>query len=386
MTTLTFNHPIPLSLYIHLPWCVKKCPYCDFNSHFLREAIPEAAYIDALIRDLKSDLADVDNRPLISIFIGGGTPSLFSSDAIARLLTEVKNLIPLNPDCEITLEANPGTVEQERFYGYREAGVNRLSIGIQSFNPEHLTRLGRIHNGDEALQAVAIARQANFNNINLDLMYGLPQQTISEALADLTTALSLNPTHLSWYQLTLEPNTPFYHKPPPLPNDDYLWDMQQQGQSLLRAHGFNQYEVSAYTHSDYFSRHNLNYWQFGDYLGIGAGAHSKITDVRQKTVTRCWKVKHPKEYLQKEHDFAGNRHQVKARDLPFEFMLNALRLNGEINNSLFCERTGLELNAIIPVLTIAASKQLMHWDDKKFALTSLGKNFMNEVVELFMGE
>lgn len=384
MTTLNLNHPIPLSLYIHLPWCVKKCPYCDFNSHSLREAIPEDAYIDALIRDLKNDLPYADNRPLISIFIGGGTPSLFSANAIARLLTEVGNLLTITPDCEITLEANPGTVEQERFYGYREAGVNRLSIGIQSFHQEHLTRLGRIHNGDEALKAVAIARQANFKNVNLDLMYGLPQQTITEALADLTTALSLNPTHLSWYQLTLEPNTPFYHKPPPLPNDDYLWDMQQQGQALLREHDFHQYEVSAYAHSQCISRHNFNYWQFGDYLGIGAGAHSKITDVKQKTVTRCWKVKHPKDYLQKDHDFAGARNRVNVSDLPFEFMLNALRLNGDIQSSLFCERTGLAFCTIIPVLKIAAEKQLMTWDDDKFALTPLGRNFLNEVVELFM--
>lgn len=379
-----FIEPPPLSLYVHLPWCVKKCPYCDFNSHPLRESIPEDAYIDALIRDLDHDLPLLKNRAIHSIFFGGGTPSLFSGAAIARLLNHIRSQLTLTQDCEITLEANPGTVEQQRFYDYRQAGVNRLSIGIQSFNNEHLKRLGRIHGGDEAERAIAIARQAGFTNINLDLMHGLPEQTLEQALTDLSTAIDFSPPHLSWYQLTLEPNTLFYQQPPALPDDDHLWEIQQAGLRLLSAAGFDHYEVSAHCQPDQFSRHNLNYWEFGDYLGIGAGAHSKITDSETQTIWRFSKLKHPKAYLSPNESFIAEKQAIDTDNRRFEFMLNALRLNRPLSFALFTRRTGLAQDTLSVPLNIGQDKGWLTINEKGFTLTPSGRNFLNDVVSLFM--
>ena len=345
----------PLSLYIHLPWCVKKCPYCDFNSHGIKgdgqggdaDAIPEARYIEALIADLEQDLPRVWGRPIHSIFFGGGTPSLFSPAAIQSVLSQVRARLPLRADAEITLEANPGTVELERFQGYRDAGVNRLSIGIQSFNADKLHALGRIHGRDEALGAAAAARAAGFDNFNLDLMFGLPNQTLDEARADLHTALSLGPTHLSLYQLTIEPNTLFHAQAPALPDDEVTWEMQTELQAMTAAAGFEHYEVSAYARAGYASRHNLNYWRFGDYLGIGAGAHAKITHARG--ITRLWKPKHPTQYMETAGTPTGmgGEHALTRADAAFEFMLNTLRLTTGFEPDLFLQRTGLPLSFTI---------------------------------------
>lgn len=373
----------PLALYIHLPWCVRKCPYCDFNSHNAPKEIPEQAYIDALIADLDADLRQVPARPLISIFIGGGTPSLFTPAAIERILTAVNARLPFAPNIEITLEANPGTVELARFVGYRAAGVNRLSIGIQSFQADKLAALGRIHNEHEAMRAADAAHNAGFSNFNLDLMHGLPGQSIADALHDLNTALSLMPTHLSWYQLTIEANTLFAHQPPQLPKDDLIWQMQDECRALLAAHQFIQYEISAYSKTDRQCTHNRNYWEFGDYLGIGAGAHSKITTA-QKTILRSWKVKNPKEYLNMETSFIGDTQTIAPDELPFEFMLNALRLHQDIPVRLFTERTGLKISAIAEQLNFAQQKKLLVWDNDFIKPTDLGNRFYNNLVGIFI--
>lgn len=376
----------PLSLYIHFPWCVRKCPYCDFNSHALRGDIPEAQYIDALLTDLEQDLPRVWGRPVRSVFLGGGTPSLFSPEAIERLLAGVRARVTLVPEAEVTLEANPGTVETDRFRGYRAAGVNRLSIGIQSFQPEQLMKLGRIHGRDEALNAAQAARAAGFENFNLDLMFGLPQQTLDEALADLRTALTLNPAHLSVYQLTLEPNTLFHAQPPTLPDEDVLAAMQEALQTELAAAGFAQYEVSAYSRAGRRCRHNLNYWQFGDYLGIGAGAHAKITDAQG--VTRLWKVKQPREYLDKVGTPAGlgGETRPEENDVMFEFMLNALRLTEGVPALLFSERTGLDPAGMQNSLTRAKARGLLEPDPEHIRPTPLGQRFLNDLIELFIPE
>jgi len=401
----------PLSLYVHFPWCVRKCPYCDFNSHALRpgsgqavrDGIPEAQYIDALLADLEADLPRVWGRPVRSIFLGGGTPSLFSPEAIERLLAGVRARVPLVPEAEVTLEANPGTVETERFRGYRAAGVNRLSIGIQSFDPEQLQKLGRIHGRDEALAAAQAARTAGFDNFNLDLMFGLPQQTLDEALADVRTALALQPAHLSVYQLTLEPNTLFHAQPPELPDDDAIAVMQEALQAELTDAGFVQYEVSAYARAGQEPkcreahgragaaagrrcRHNLNYWQFGDYLGIGAGAHAKITDA--EGVTRLWKVKQPRDYLEKAGTPAGigGEQRPGRDDVAFEFMLNALRLTEGVPALLFSERTGLDPACMQKPLTQAMARGLLGPGHEYFRPTPLGRRFLNELVALFLPE
>jgi putative oxygen-independent coproporphyrinogen III oxidase len=373
----------PLSLYIHFPWCVRKCPYCDFNSHAVRGEIPEAQYIDALLADLEQDLPRVWGRPVRSVFLGGGTPSLFSPEAIERLLAGVRARVALIPDAEVTLEANPGTVETERFRGYRAAGVNRLSIGIQSFQPEQLQKLGRIH-GREALAAAQAARAAGFDNFNLDLMFGLPQQTLDEALTDLRTALALNPTHLSLYQLTLEPNTLFHAQPPELPDEDVLAAMQEALQAELADSGFAQYEVSAYARTGCRSRHNLNYWQFGDYLGIGAGAHAKITNA--DGVTRLWKVKQPRDYLETAGTPAGlgGEQRPGRDDVAFEFMLNALRLTEGVPAILFSERTGLDPACVQKPLTQAIARGLLEPGHEHIRPTPLGRRFLNELVALFL--
>jgi len=371
------------SLYIHFPWCVKKCPYCDFNSHQLKGTIPEDIYIEALIEDLKHHAALLPSRRLLSIFMGGGTPSLFSAAAIGRLLEAVNDYFPIDGSTEITMEANPGTVERKYFHGYRSAGVNRLSMGIQSLNDQHLKALGRIHDSSEAKAAITTAQQAGFYNINLDLMYGLPQQSVAAAVADLTSALAFNTPHLSWYQLTLEPNTLFYKQPPPLPTEEGLWEIQNAGQALLSKKGYHQYEVSAYSLPNQQCRHNLNYWQYGDYLGIGAGAHSKLTDA-QFNILRTVKYKNPKDYLACKKNYIMEETVVPTHELPFEFMLNGLRLKEGINLALYTQRTGLALETIAACLKQAQSEGLLQYNEEKIKTTSHGWNFLNNLVSLFL--
>jgi len=414
---LNFASLPPLSLYVHIPWCVRKCPYCDFNSHeassgrsrhpasrdisaSLHVTIPEREYIDALLRDLEQDLPRVWGRIVHTIFIGGGTPSLFSPEAIDRLLSGIRARLPLDQNPEITLEANPGTVELERFQGFRAAGINRLSIGIQSFDEEKLKALGRIHGREEALRAAEAARKAGFDNFNLDLMFGLPGQTTEQAVADMRTAIGLRPTHLSAYQLTIEPNTLFHARPPTLPDDDTAWDMQNQLQAELAAADYRQYEVSAYARPGYECRHNLNYWKFGDYLGIGAGAHAKITAAGDAqgcasvarggtpgaTITRLWKVKHPGEYLRTAGTAAsiGGEQKLSRHDAVAEFMLNALRLVDGFPSPLFQERAGLPISACEPELALAENRGLIEWDTRAIRPTPQGRRFLNNLLELFV--
>jgi putative oxygen-independent coproporphyrinogen III oxidase len=379
-----FDTTIPLSLYIHLPWCVRKCPYCDFNSHEAKSAIPEKAYIDALLRDLDEQLPRIWGRRFVSIFFGGGTPSLFSAGGIQRILSEVNNRVRFQADMEITLEANPGTVDEKNFKGFRDAGVNRLSLGLQSLQNEKLQALGRIHDRDNALQAIAVAKSAGFENFNLDLMHGLPGQSAEDALADLRDALETEPTHLSWYQLTIEPNTFFHHKPPVLPQEDVLADIQELGKALLEQHGLKQYETSAYSLATRECVHNVNYWQFGDYLGIGAGAHSKITEVENQVVTRHWQVKNPRDYLDPEKKLTADHQIVKERDVVFEFMLNAMRLTEGVPVELFAERTGLSLSAVAPLVAQAQQKGLMAHSDSHLRPTEMGQLFLNDLCGLFL--
>ena len=366
-----------------MPWCVRKCPYCDFNSHALKNELPETAYISALINDLKQDLIFVQNRKLNSIFIGGGTPSLFSPKSIELLLTQVQSLIPFAKEIEITLEANPGTVEQARFAGFKQAGINRVSLGIQSFADQQLKKLGRIHDGKEAILAIKALEKADITNFNLDLMYGLPDQTLEEGLNDLNLALSFNPPHFSWYQLTLEPNTLFHHQPPKLPHEDTIWRMQETGKNLLAQANYLNYEISAYSCASSYCRHNLNYWQFGDYLGIGAGAHGKITDEKNNKVVRYWKHKHPTNYLTSKNFYAENK-IVDAPELLFEFMLNALRLKQPISFDLFTERTGLTATVLNPYFVIAKTKNLLVVTQDHFMPSELGYAFLNDLTAIFL--
>lgn len=372
----------PLSLYVHLPWCIRKCPYCDFNSHALQGEIPEQTYIDTLLKDLDNDLNDVQSRKLISIFIGGGTPSLFSATAIEKLLNAVQKNISLDSHIEITLEANPGTVEKNRFAGFRSAGINRLSLGIQSFQPDKLNSLGRIHNGDEAKRAIETAIAVGFENFNLDLMHGLPNQSINDALFDLNTALAFKPLHLSWYQLTLEKNTLFAKFPPILPPEDLIWDMQDQGQQLLKDFNFQQYEISAYSQPARECAHNKNYWEFGDYLGIGAGAHAKIT--ANNVIKRAWKYKNPKDYMNIDLPFVAEEKIIAKEELAFEFMLNALRLYKNISFDLIMQRTGLNFTDLEPALKKAAGKSLLSWDQQFIYVNDLGRRFYNDLVQIFL--
>lgn len=376
----------PLSLYIHIPWCVRKCPYCDFNSHARQDALPEQDYIQALSQDLRAELQRLQSvRPLHSIFIGGGTPSLFSAQAIGQILIEVDQQWGISTDTEVTLEANPGTFEQQRFEGFRHAGVNRLSLGIQSFNDTHLQALGRIHNADNALTAARSARRI-FDRLNLDLMHGLPGQLTTEALADLQQAIDLSADHLSWYQLTLEPNTEFHARPPTLPVDEALWDIQEQGQELLDQAGFRQYEISAYAKDNRVSQHNLNYWQFGDYLGIGAGAHGKtsqLTSNHTLQLERHHKLRQPKAYLAALEKTAGREH-IPADELGFEFMLNALRLSEGVTSELFSARTGLPLALITSQLAKARELGLLESDTRVLRPTQQGRLFLNDLLGLFL--
>ena len=378
--------PPPLGLYVHIPWCVRKCPYCDFNSHAARDGIPETAYVDALIRDLERSVPDVWGREVVSIFIGGGTPSLFTPEAIDRLLVAARTLLRLSPVAEITLEANPGTFEQDRFRGYREAGVNRLSLGIQSFNPAHLKALGRIHDEREA-RAAAEAALVLFEEVNLDLMYALPGQSLKEARRDLETALRLAPPHLSAYHLTLEPNTPFAAQPPELPDDDLAADMQTQAEDLLGAAGYRNYETSAFAKPDHRCRHNLNYWTFGDYLGIGAGAHGKLSF--HDRIERQARVKHPRAYLEAVSAVDAGACIAERRDLDrddrlFEFMMNALRLTEGFDPSLFEARAGLSVAVAEPALARAQERGLLERDLHNIRPSATGRRFLNELLQLFL--
>jgi oxygen-independent coproporphyrinogen-3 oxidase len=380
---IAFRAVLPLSLYIHIPWCVRKCPYCDFNSHEARTAIPEKEYIAALLRDLELALPKIWGRNVRSVFFGGGTPSLLSGAGVAEIMRQLQTLLPLTHDAEITLEANPGTVEAARFDAYRDAGINRLSLGIQSFNDAHLRALGRIHSADEARRAIEIA-QRFFDNLNLDLMYGLPQQTLQYAVRDVETALSFAPQHLSSYHLTLEPNTAFYHQPPPLPDEDASSDMQQDIEELLAAQGFEHYETSAFARPGKRARHNLNYWEFGDYLGIGAGAHSKLSFPDR--VERQMRHKQPQAYMEAvvRGEPVQTLQAVTAAELPFEFMMNALRLNQGFNPELFELRTGLPLLTIRRELAQAEARGLLLREVGRIAPTPLGQRFLNELLQIFL--
>ncbi len=373
----------PLSLYIHIPWCVRKCPYCDFNSHEARGALPEQEYVAALVRDLELALPLIWGRKVYTVFFGGGTPSLLSGESVAEILRQVRLLLPLDLDAEITLEANPGTVEAGRFAAYRDAGVNRLSLGIQSFNDVQLQALGRIHTADEAKRAIEIA-QRHFDNINLDLMYALPQQTLEQALQDVQTALQFKPQHLSCYHLTLEPNTLFYRNPPPLPDDDASSEMQQHIEALLAEHGYEHYETSAFAQPKKRARHNLNYWQFGDYLGIGAGAHSKLSF--HDKVLRQMRYKQPQAYLDAvaRGESVQEEHEVTHKDIAFEFMMNALRLNGGFDEALFQERTSLPLLVIRHELEEAEKRGLLVREEQRIAPTEMGQRFLNDLLQIFL--
>lgn len=371
----------PLALYIHFPWCIQKCPYCDFNSHTLRHELPESSYIQHLLDDLSQDAEWVKGREVSSIFIGGGTPSLISAEGIARLLEGVRQRVMLSPSAEITLEANPGASEAQRFLGYQHAGINRLSIGVQSFQPAHLQQLGRIHSQGEALAAVSYAVQAGIRRFNLDLMHGLPQQSVANALEDLTTAISLAPPHLSWYQLTIEPNTPFHSRPPELPDDDILWDIQQAGDELLAAAGYAQYEISAYAKVGEQCQHNLNYWRFGDYLGIGCGAHGKVTLADEGRIVRTVKTKHPRGYMDLSRRYLDALCDVETHDRPFEFFMNRFRLVEPCPMEEFTAYTGCTLDeALLKTFDTFAEQSLIDISPGYWTLTPKGRRYLNSIL------
>jgi len=374
----------PLSLYLHIPWCVRKCPYCDFNSHKASPELPEHEYVEAVAEDLLESLDLLQGRRLESIFIGGGTPSLFSPKAIDQLLSAAETHIGFSDNIEITMEANPGTFEQDKFVGFRQAGVNRLSIGVQSFSDLHLQQLGRIHGGDEARHAVAMARAAGFDNLNLDLMHGLPQQTPIDAEQDLKIAIELGSEHLSWYQLTIEPNTEFYNRPPTLPVDDLLADIQDRGEALLSDAGFQQYEVSAYARAGRRARHNLNYWQYGDYLGLGAGAHGKITQPDKGQILRLNKTRLPEHYMDQARSFTAAERVVAVEDRGLEFMMNALRLVEGVKRETFEQRSGLQWSDVSTTVTELQARKLLTSKDDVIATTRLGQRYLNEVLAAFM--
>jgi oxygen-independent coproporphyrinogen-3 oxidase len=379
-----FSISPPLSLYIHLPWCVRKCPYCDFNSYSASGAIPESEYVEALLRDLDNDSAQLGKRRIETVFMGGGTPSLFSPEALNRVLTKVRTDLKLSSGVEITLEANPGAIDQGKFKEFHAIGINRLSIGVQSFNNESLRELGRIHDGTDGLRAVELARKAGFDNLNIDLMYGLPGQTKEMCVADLSTAVRLAPSHISYYQLTLEPRTLFYSRPPALPHERVLCDMEDVGRQIFLNHGYTQYEVSAYAQAGMRSRHNLNYWEFGDYLGIGAGAHGKLTQIATHLIHRSSKSRQPKQYMASASHEAQQSRVLTPEDAVFEFMLNAFRLQEGFCLSLFRERTGMSVDAISSRLESAVEQGLLSIDGSHLSATVLGRRFLNDLIMLFM--
>lgn len=387
MSLLTFHENPPLSLYIHLPWCVKKCPYCDFNSHeFEDKGFAEDEYIEALIRDIELELPRIWGRTINTVFIGGGTPSLFSVAAMDKLISAIRARLNIHPAIEITLEANPGTAEAEKFRGFKEVGINRLSIGVQSFNDSQLKALGRIHNGAQALNAIALAKNAGFDNVNIDLMFGLPEQTIAAALSDLEQAVRQQPAHISWYQLTIEPNTIFNSKPPTLPDDDDIWAMHKEGKKYLNDNGFKQYEISAYAREKSMALHNINYWEFGDYIGIGAGAHGKITNVAEQKIERYSRHKIPKRYI----ELAGSEavitesRSLRRSELPLEFMMNALRLIEGVPSHLFSERTGLLLKSAEKELKMAEEQGLLDWQLDSLTPTEKGLRYLNDLLQIFV--
>lgn len=387
LNTMNLTLP-PLSLYIHIPWCVQKCPYCDFNSHAQKGLIPESEYIQHLLADLEQDLARyksaIGERKIHSVFIGGGTPSLFSAEGIAFLLAEIQKRIAFEPNAEVTLEANPGTAEAEKFVGYAQGGVNRISMGIQSFEPEKLLKLGRIHDSSEAKQAVVFAQNSakfGLNSFNIDLMHGLPNQSVKQALSDLQQGIALNPPHLSWYQLTIEPNTMFYYRQPTLPDDDELWEIFEQGHQLLTAAGYEQYETSAYAKKGYQCRHNLNYWRFGDYLAIGCGAHGKIS-YPSGEIYRFSKTKHPKGYMRGEYLYEQN--EIALEDRPFEFFMNRFRLLEATPKAEFEAYTGLNAESVRPIIDQAVAKNFVKETACSWQITQHGKLFLNELLESFL--
>jgi putative oxygen-independent coproporphyrinogen III oxidase len=376
----------PLSLYIHIPWCVQKCPYCDFNSHGQKgQVLPETEYVSHLLDDLTEDAKLIGNRAIHSIFIGGGTPSLFSAPAIQTLLNGVRKRVNLLVDAEITMEANPGTVESQRFADYVKAGITRISIGVQSFQPAKLTALGRIHDENQALNAVKLAKNIDLNSFNLDLMHGLPKQSLEDAMFDLSTAITQQPPHLSWYQLTIEPNTQFHSKPPKLPEDELLWDIQEQGDELLKQAGFEQYEISAYSQVGQQCQHNLNYWRFGDYLGIGCGAHGKITLAHKNQILRTVKVKHPKGYMDLTRSYTNDKKVVPSEDLPFEFFMNRFRLLEPCPKSDYSDFTGLALDDNTKKnLQIALTRGLLVESTNEWQVTLLGRRYLNTLLEMLV--
>ncbi|WP_018690983.1 radical SAM family heme chaperone HemW [Algicola sagamiensis] len=374
----------PLSLYIHIPWCVQKCPYCDFNSHAQKGVIPEQEYIAHLLHDLEQDLKYVQGRTLETIFIGGGTPSLFSAEGMAQLLNEIQSRVPFAPNIEITMEANPGTAEAKRFQQYYDAGLSRLSMGIQSLQSEKLIQLGRIHGPEEALNAIQFAKDGGFQTFNVDLMHGLPNQSMEDALYDLKTAIDTSPPHLSWYQLTIEPNTLFYSKPPTLPEDELLWDIQEQGHQLLLSAGFEQYEISGYAKPGHQCQHNLNYWRFGDYLGIGCGAHGKISFPNEGTILRTVKVKHPKGYMDLAKPYLYQSQNIETENRPFEFFMNRFRLVEPCPKDSFSTMTGLPLSMIETPIKKALAKGLLKENQDSWQVTPTGSRYLNELLTLFI--
>lgn len=376
----------PLSLYIHLPWCVQKCPYCDFNSYRRSDNLDFTAYVTALLSDLRLELPLVADRKVESIFIGGGTPSLFPPAEVQWLLQGVRDLVACDSSMEVTFEANPGTLEAGRFAAYRKAGVTRLSLGVQSFNADALQRIGRIHGPDEVVRAFRQARSAGFGNINLDLMFGLPCQTVEEAARDLENAIDLAPEHISYYQLTIEPKTGFAASPPPLPTEECIWEMQQQGEVRLQAAGYWQYEVSAYAQAQYPCRHNLNYWNFGDYLGIGAGAHAKLSDEVRQCVWRRSRVAAPGAFLSAAGSdrVLAEQHKLGEADLIIEFMMNLLRLNSGFSRQLFQERTGLSYSKVEPLLSVARQRGLLQQAGDQWQPTAMGRRYLNDLLTLFI--
>ena len=373
----------PLSLYVHIPWCVRKCPYCDFNSHESAAKIPENDYLQALFRDLTNDLPWVQNRKIHSIFFGGGTPSLFSANAIEKIIQRTETLIGFEDDIEITLEANPGTAEQQKFADFNAAGVNRLSIGVQSFNNDHLSALGRIHDSDNALKAIEMAHICGFERFNIDLMHGLPNQTRIQAISDLETAINTGATHISWYQLTIEPNTAFYSKPPILPIEDQLADIQDLGQQTLAKADFEQYEISAFARNNQQCKHNINYWQFGDYLGIGAGAHGKITLPDQNSIIRSAKTRLPKHYLNQDTSQLTSDKPIAQDQLVLEFMMNGLRLTAGVKKDLLNSRTGLSTDQIEDKIEQLNQEGFLKHHPSYFCTTELGARFLDTLLQRF---